>query len=107
MWFRQVIFQKTPRPPGSDSLIPPHTETAVCHLSTNTFSQEHRFKTRVGVRIWVVNTHRQDSAWCRSQNWAFEGKNGIKAGKGEQGCAPSSIGQGTRSCWEPEQMDAP
>ena len=47
---------RLPGPPGSDSPIPSlPTETAACHLSTDTFSQEHGFKTRVGVRIWVVN----------------------------------------------------
>lgn len=57
MWFKQVIFQEDSQAPGSDSLIPLlRTESAVCHLSTNTFSREHRFKTRISVRILMVNT---------------------------------------------------
>lgn len=40
---------------------------------------------------------------------AFGGKNGIKEGDGEQGCAPPPPPhrRGTRSCREPEQMGTP
>lgn len=86
------------KPPRSSSLVhqflTTHKHPCVCHPSAQAHSRECGFKTRISVRIWVVNTRTGLNTVPRPY-WAFNGKMELKRGMETTG-VPSPPPTGNR-----------